>query len=75
MADLESAFDFLEDKPVKKHYPTDYSSEEELALRKELELCGDDERLYSKELKRYLLLRKKFDNTPDTNPYNDANPH
>ena len=58
----------------KKHY-LDYSSEEEVAFEEELKECNNNDREHSEALKKFLLLRKKFDESEDSNPANVTNPH
>lgn len=58
----------------RRHY-LDYSSEEEFAFEQELRECNSSGREQSEALKKFLLLRKKFDESEDSNPANVTNPH
>jgi len=58
----------------KKHY-LDYSSNEEIAFEEELRECNNSGKEQSEALKKFLLLRKKFDESEDSNPANVTNPH
>lgn len=58
----------------KKHY-LDYSSDEEIAFEDELRECNSSGKEHSEALKKFLLLRKKFDDSEDSNPANVKNPY
>jgi hypothetical protein len=58
----------------KKNY-LDYSSDEEVAFEEELRECNSNGKEHSKALDKFLLLRKKFDESEDRNSANVTNPH
>ncbi len=70
----EPNFDFLDGRITPNTY-SDYTSEQERSFEGEKKRCDASGVPYSKELKRFLELRKKFDDTPDRNEFNGDQPY